>query len=155
MDDVLIVEIVESADDLPQDLYCPDLWEGVDLIQAIEQRPTTQILQNQANVVLFLEETIELNDVWMVQHHVELYLPDEPLEHPALLNPMLGNPFDGHYESRLDMLGHENLTELPAPKHPPEEKAPGNPAIVVSTSLGAFMDEDSFVVLAAVEAELL
>jgi hypothetical protein len=79
VDDVLFVEIVESADDFPQDLYCPDLGEGVDLIQAIEQRPAIQVLENQANVIFFLEETIELNDVWMVQHHVELYLPDEPL----------------------------------------------------------------------------
>jgi hypothetical protein len=68
---------------------------------------------------------------------------------------MLGDPLYGHYESRLDMLGHENLTELPAPEHPPEEKAPGNPAIVVTTSLGTFMDEDRFVALADVDAELL
>ena len=75
---------MEVMDPMNDRLHEPDSFRGTELllfVQIVEQGPSYNALENEINTVLFLEKTIHLHNVGMVQMMMNKYLVPHLFQH--------------------------------------------------------------------------
>ena len=81
MNNVLLVEVVKSADNLSENSCSFACLYLADLVEVVEESSTAEILQNEANVIFFFKKSVKFDDVRMIQLGVQFYFFDEPVNH--------------------------------------------------------------------------
>mmetsp|Transcript_27953 Transcript_27953/g.74771 ORF Transcript_27953/g.74771 Transcript_27953/m.74771 type:complete len:281 (-) Transcript_27953:178-1020(-) len=94
--DVVLVHVVDSADDLLHQIRGLALVEASDFNDAIEQFSALAQLHDEVYVAVVLERFVQLDDVWVVHHLHDSNLLVKPVE---VLHLGLGDRLDGTLQS--------------------------------------------------------
>ena len=77
MNDAMTMDVANSLKDVAEDRYDLRLLQLLGLLDHLEQVAAGTVFHNEVDVLLIVEETVQLDDVWVVEVHLDLYLADE------------------------------------------------------------------------------
>lgn len=74
VNDIAVVAICDCGHNLPHQFACCRLVEDLELLNAIEEFPTLQVLSNQVVVCVILVQFIQFNDIRVVEIFEDIHL---------------------------------------------------------------------------------
>ena len=77
MNDAMTMDVANSLKDVAEDRYDLRLLQLLGLLDHLEQVAAGTVFHNEVDVLLIVEETVQLDDVWVVEVHLDLYLADK------------------------------------------------------------------------------
>jgi len=80
VDDAVVVEVLEGVEGLDDDFLDEVLFEGVVLVDVIEDRAVVEVLQHDVDEFSFLHPVDELHDVRVRDGRVDRHLLTDDLE---------------------------------------------------------------------------
>ena len=116
VDDLLLVDVVQSLTDLPDDRTAVGLLHPVGLPQGLQQLPPRRVLHKQVHVLLVREVPIEWRYVAVRQVELDAQLTGHLTLVLLLTDLLLAHNFHGAQEARPLVHHHHHLAELPLPQ---------------------------------------
>ena len=113
MNHKIIMQVPDSADDLPEversDVFC----EAVLLADLLEKTPVDSQFQQQINLIFVVEIAVHFENVGVVAEGLNFYLLQKLRLHPRFLNLSFAYHLYRADEPRLHLPAHVNITKTP------------------------------------------
>lgn len=104
MDNAQTMDFVDRLADLFHHKGNPSLGQGLSLLELMVQLPSCPNLQNNVDVDCIAEAAIHLDDIRMVQKHLDLHLSCKLIGYFLFMQQLLLYYFQGTNEVRVSLL---------------------------------------------------
>mmetsp|Transcript_77172 Transcript_77172/g.206086 ORF Transcript_77172/g.206086 Transcript_77172/m.206086 type:complete len:273 (-) Transcript_77172:170-988(-) len=123
----LLLQMLQRLPNLTGVGHNHSLLEAASRLQYSDQSATSSILQHQIQLLLVLKPAMSLDNVAVLQSHMNLQLPDQLMLKLAPDKLLLSEHFDRERPASLELLNEENLSEPTLTEPASEAKITANP----------------------------